>query len=515
LELVSSGIIPKFPGEVNFMAERKNLLRSFGILLAVLLIPFVGLILLWRSPRRVWLKLLGTIGFFLHGLVYAGLIVFLLLRYGGAQVEWRGGYIPVLTWHKTKTDLAALERNRAQQAKLTPKESPHETTPPYWTGFRGPHRDGHYDEQPISTNWPASGLKLLWKQPCGGGYSSFAIAEGQAFTLEQRGENEVAVAYDFETGRELWTNGWPARFTEMHSDDGPRTTPEYSEGKIYVLGATGEFRCLNSTNGEIVWGTNVCKLNQTSTPAYGHAATPLVVDEKLIVLTYTSGRGEIFCFHKLDGRIIWRSPTGTLGYVSPSLAVFDGERQVIFGGRPDVFALRLEDGRRRWSAAWPILNNERPIAQPVLIGTNRILFSAAYLTGATLFEVNRTDDAFAAKEIWKTRRLKNKFAASVYFDGNIYGLDEDILTCIDAGTGETKWKDGRYGYGQVLLASGHLIVLCGNGDLALVKATPERHIELARFSGIQGKTWNYPAIANGKILIRNLAEMACFDISPE
>ena len=101
----------------------------------------------------------------------------------------------------------------------------------------------------------------------------------------------------------------------------------------------------------------------------------------------------------------------------------------------------------------------------------------------------------------------------MYQDGFVYGLDEDILTCIDAANGERRWKDGRYGYGQVLLASGHLVVLCGNGDLALVRAVPDQFIELACFPALNGKTWNYPAISDGRLLIRNSAEMACFDIS--
>src|SRR6185436_19402060 len=100
----------------------------------------------------------------------------------------------------------------------------------------------------------------------------------------------------------------------------------------------------------------------------------------------------------------------------------------------------------------------------------------------------------------------------VHWQGHIYGLDEDILTCLEAATGERKWKDGRYGYGQLILASGHLVILSGEGELALVRASPEKHEELARFQAIKGKTWNHPAIAGGKLLVRNGAEMACFDI---
>ena len=91
--------------------------------------------------------------------------------------------------------------------------------------------------------------------------------------------------------------------------------------------------------------------------------------------------------------------------------------------------------------------------------------------------------------------MKNKFNSSVLYRGHLYGLDEGILACISAETGQRAWKGGRYGYGQLLLANGHLIVLSEQGDLALVKATPERHVELARFSALSGKTWNNPEIA--------------------
>jgi outer membrane protein assembly factor BamB len=136
------------------------------------------------------------------------------------------------------------------------------------------------------------------------------------------------------------------------------------------------------------------------------------------------------------------------------------------------------------------------------------------MTGSAAFEVDRVNDAFEAKELWKNKNLKAKFASAVFYQGYIYGLDEDILVCLDAKTGERKWKDGRYGYGQILLADGHLIVLCANGDLALVKATPDQWTELARFPALKGKTWNAPAIADGRLLIRNGAEMACYQISP-
>jgi outer membrane protein assembly factor BamB len=169
------------------------------------------------------------------------------------------------------------------------------------------------------------------------------------------------------------------------------------------------------------------------------------------------------------------------------------------------------DGTLLWEYPFPTYNGINA-AQPLVIGKNRIFISASYGAGAALIEVSGGAGGFSVREVWRNTRMKNRFSGSVLRDGIIYGLDESILAAVDAQTGELKWKGGRYGYGQVLLAGHNLIVLTEDGDLALVRATPERHQEIARFSVLEGKTWNVPALAGGYLLVRNLAEMAAFDL---
>jgi outer membrane protein assembly factor BamB len=145
-----------------------------------------------------------------------------------------------------------------------------------------------------------------------------------------------------------------------------------------------------------------------------------------------------------------------------------------------------------------------------MVDETHFFISAGYGHGAALVEVTRTDGKLSAKTVWQNTRMKNKFSASVLYQGYIYGLDEAILACIDAKSGELKWKGGRYGYGQLLLAQGHLVVTTESGEVALVKATPAAFTEVARFKAIEGKTWNVPAISNGLLLVRNQSQMACF-----
>jgi outer membrane protein assembly factor BamB len=381
----------------------------------------------------------------------------------------------------------------------------------YWPSFRGPERDGRYDEAPIRTEWPSDGLPRLWRQPIGLGYASFVAADGRAFTIEQRRSQEVVAAYDVETGRELWTNGWEGEFTEGMGGDGPRATPTYFDGRLYALGALGELRCLDAATGNLIWRRNILEDNGAFNLPWGMSAAPLVVDDKVVVLPGGIPGKSVVAYHRISGEPIWKALDDRQAYTSPMLVTLGGVRQILIVSATRAVGVTPDEGRLLWEYPWPTgigIN----AAQPLLLGNDRVFLSASYGQGAAVFEVRRDGDRFATRTIWENQRMKNKFTSSVLHDGYIYGLDESILACVDAATGELEWKAGRYGYGQLLLAGDHLIVLTEEGELVLVRATPERHDELARFQAIRDKTWNHPIIVGGRLLVRNLREMAAFDI---
>lgn len=487
--------------------------RKFWRGLAGLLFPPLWLPGIWTSGRRSWAKILLSLGAALLLLVESALLVFLLVQFGGLRIEWRGGYLPALTWKKTAPNYDLLEQERAKLSiRPGPKPEPKQAGA-YWTGFRGPRGDGVYDEVPIRTNWPAAGLQSRWKQPIGGGYSSFAIAQGLAFTLEQRRDQEVAVAYDTETGQERWTQSWQAQFKEYYSEEGPRTTPAYGSGRVYTLGALGELRCMDASSGSVIWSRNVLTENQARPPGYGLSASPLLADGQLIVFCGAGKGKSILSFEPADGKLRWGALDDGISYTTPMLVELAGQRQLLVVANKRVLGVAPDGRNVLWEYPWRVEHGPSPIAQPVLLSSNRFLVSAGYFTGCAAVEIERRGSDFTARTLWQNKNLKNKFTSSVFLDGFVYGLDEDILTCLDAATGARKWKEGRYGYGQLILASGCLVILAGNGDLALVPATAEPQKPLGRFPAIRGKTWNHLAIGGGKLLIRNESEMACFDLS--
>jgi len=427
---------------------------------------------------------------------------------------------------------AELEKQRQEQAAqpapsvtASPSPSPTASASPspgqtadtatassrnYWTNFRGPRRDGKYDEASVTTNWPASGLPILWKQPVGVGHASFVVADGKAYTIEQRRNQEVVAAYDINNGRELWTQKWSAEYSDS-TGDGPRATPTWDQGRIYALGATGELRCLDAKNGAVVWARNILSENGASNLQWAQAASPLIVDDKVIVLPGGPSGKSVVAYNKTTGAPVWKSQGDTQAYVSPMLVTLGGRRQILVVSSDRIFGLAPEDGSLLWSHTWDT-DMGINVSQPIIVDNNRFFISSGYGKGAALVELSGSGNKFTTRTLWENINMKNKFNSSVLHEGHIYGLDEGILTCLDVNTGARKWKGGRYGYGQVILASGHLIVMSDTGELALVKASPDQYQEVAKFKALEGKTWNYPAIAGGTLLVRNANEMAAYNL---
>lgn len=494
------------------------------IVIVSILLPPVGLILLWM--RRDWHENMK--------LIFSALIIALGLGYFSLY------YFVFKTRHSNEAHYSELDKQRELQRQQFGNQSDQTQNQPtapnannqtqpgqqqnnaqqqggqttdtahaardYWTDFRGPNRDGVYQELTIRTNW--SGLTPMWKQLVGGGYASFVVGEGRAYTIEQRRGQEVVAAYDVQTGRELWTQGWNASFEESMGGDGPRATPTYNEGRVYALGATGEFRCLDAKTGKPIWSKNILSDAGASNIQWGMSAAPLIVDDKVVVHPGGKNNSSFIAYNKNTGAVVWKSLNDEASYTSPMLVTLGGRKQILAVTASRVVGLAPENGSLLWEYPW---SNSASInvSQPIPVDANRVFISAGYGKGAALFEVsgNRT------RTIWENTQMKNKFQSSVLLNGYVYGLDEGILTCLDVNTGERKWKGGRYGYGQLLLASGHLIVITEEGNLVLVKANPEKYEEITRIQALQGRSWNVPAITNGKLLIRNATEMACYNIA--
>jgi outer membrane protein assembly factor BamB len=243
------------------------------------------------------------------------------------------------------------------------------------------------------------------------------------------------------------------------------------------------------------------------------AGSPLIVGDAVIVQPGGPKGRSIVAYERRSGKQLWTALDDAQAYVSPMRVTLLGVPQFLVVSAKRLVGLSLDRRAVLWEFPWST-DHDASAAQPIVIGDQRVFYSSGYGTGAAVIELTKDGDRFAVREVWRNIRMKNRQSSSVLHDGFIYGLDEGILACLDASTGELKWKGGRYGHGQVLLAGNHLVVITEEGELVLVAATPEKLREVSRVPAIEGETWNVPAFADGILLVRNTEEMAAFDLRP-
>jgi outer membrane protein assembly factor BamB len=462
------------------------------------------------------------------------LLVVVALTAGGwtmVRTEGFSGYIDhgfALRWTKTPEErllalandepaapaaAAAPAATAVDAGVVTPVVSPSVpspakvSAPAEWPGFRGPARDGVVRGVKIDTDWTKSPPVELWRRPIGPGWGSFAVHGDVLYTQEQRGDEEVVSAYAVTTGKPVWRHHDTARFWESNGGPGPRATPTVGNGRVYTLGATGILNALDARTGAVMWSHQSAIDTGATTPDWGFAGSPLLVDDMVIVAT----GGVMVAYDASNGVRRWIGPAGEDGYTSPQLLTIAGVSQVVHLSGTGLTSVTPANGKMLWQHLW----KGYPVVQPSLTADGGILIVANESSGTRRVAVARGPDGWTVEERWTSNGLKPWFNDFVVHKGFAYGFDGTILSCIDLADGTRKWKGGRYGGGQLVLLpdADVLLVLSEEGELALVSATPAAFKELGRAPAITGKTWNHPVVAGNTLFVRNGVEMAAFRLS--
>ncbi len=375
--------------------------------------------------------------------------------------------------------------------------------------FLGPNRDATVEHVSLSRDWDATAPAELWRQPIGLGWSGFAVASDIAVTLEQRQGEELIVAYALQTGQVLWSQNNDGGFESAMTGHGPRSTPAIGAGRVFVVGARGTLTALELETGEPIFRRNILEDSGGRPPSYGVAASPLLLEDLVVVLAGGEKGASLVAYDRISGERRWSGGDDPAAYSSPFLTTLAGLEQIVVFNQNHVAGQGASDGKVLWQFAWP-RGTER-VAQPVVLPGDRLFVSSGYGIGSKLLEIE-ADDAggLAVKLIWESRRLKAKFTQVVHKDGFMYGLDDGILVSLDLQDGERRWKRGRYGHGQILLVDDLLLVQSERGEVVLVEPRPERHIELGRFQAVEGMTWATMALAGDLLIVRSETEAACY-----
>ena len=380
-----------------------------------------------------------------------------------------------------------------------------------WPQWRGLARDGISSETNLLEQWPEGGPPLLWKTDgLGEGYSSVAVSDGRVFTQGQKERRQFVIALDEETGAKLWEA--PHGDSYGHGrGGGPRGTPTVNEGNVYALGGEGSLISVEAATGKRLWNTNLLKRFGGRNISWGISESPLVDGNRVIVNAGANG-ASVVALDKKNGNLIWKSQSDEAGYSSAIRVEAGGiSHYVVLTGEGAV-GLRADNGSLLWRYE-RVSNRTANVATPIVRG-DHVFVSSDYGTGGALLELTTDRGDMEAREIYFNRNMRNHYSTSVLIGDYLYGYSSRILTCMSFKTGEVAWRDRSVGKGQIIYADGHLYLLSEDGDVGLVEATPSAYQEKSRFGIGRGDypTWALPAIANGKLFLRDQDALYCYNI---
>lgn len=387
--------------------------------------------------------------------------------------------------------------------------------------FRGADRAGRYRFPELDFNWNDHPPQELWRRPIGRGWSSFAVVGEYCVTQEQRDQYETVVCYELSTGDEVWRHQDETRFNEITSGAGPRATPTIHEGRVYTFGATGILNCIDGADGCVAWSRKIANVKP---PLFGYVSSPLVYGQHLFI-TPGGKAGSLLALDRETGETVWSHGSRKAGYSSPQLFPTRNEDQILVFDATGLHGHDSVTGTTRWSFLWGDNSDDKVnvcqpciLSEPITTGQEdseeyQMLISSGYGRGSALISViHRSSGEWTAQSVWHATTLKSKFSDVIVHHQHAYGLDEGILTCISLADGTRRWKNGRYGYGQLILVNDMLMIQTELGRIVMVKADPSQFVEVAALDALSERTWNQPVVAGRFLLVRNDREAVCYEL---
>ncbi len=484
--------------QTDWPFQRRNLSTVvIGVVAAALL--WLWWLLLSRAPWKSRLLACGGAAVVL----VAGAALF---RIGGVS----GDLLPILEprWRgRTSSDArgpgpaAGGHGVGSKPAPVTATQSGSAPTWPDYPQFLGPERNGKVTQVRLDADWSARPPQVLWRRPIGAAWSGFAIVGDRAFTQEQRGDEELVSCYDAASGELIWSSSDHARYHTTIAGEGPRCTPTVVGGRVFTLGATGLLNCLEAADGRRVWQRDLCRDAVTGVPEWGFAGSPLVLEDRVIVSAGGRDDRSLIAYSAGTGDVVWTGGSAPAGYSSPAHAVLAGVPQILVFNARRITAHAAASGKVLWEHPWGV--GHPHVSVPVLTGSNRVVFSSGYGVGAELLELSPGSPGWTVTRVWKSSRLKSKFANLIAHGEYVYGLDDGVLACVALADGSRRWREGRYGHGQMIFVEPLLLLMAENGELVLLQPTPDAPNERQRFEVFKDKTWNPPALSGDRLLVRN------------
>lgn len=375
-----------------------------------------------------------------------------------------------------------------------------------WPGFLGPTRDGQSAEIGLNWDWARSKPVTDWSFDVGGGNAGPVAAGGVVFVFHRLGDEEVLTALAADTGKPKWTYKATARDT-----DGPQVAPLVVNGTVFTLGYGGKLHAVNAKTGEKVWVRDLLKEYAPPEGYFGVGAGLLHVNGKLIVNVGAKGAG-IVAFDAATGKEAWKTTDDPPSYSTPTALDIGGKPHAVVFTRTGLVVVNVDTGEVKYRHRHRSRIDASVNAATPLVWKDEVFLTAQYGTGAVLLKLSGKEP----EEVWANdTSLSCQYDTPVRVGEFLYGVHgrQDTgaadLVCVEWKTGAVKWKQPRFGVAHLIAVDGGILALTEAGELVRFDASPKGYMERARAAVLDGLTRAAPALADGRLYLRNEAKLVC------
>jgi outer membrane protein assembly factor BamB len=427
-----------------------------------------------------------------------------------------------------------------------------------WPGFLGPTHSPASPETHLRPD--LKDLPIVWEYEKGTGYSPTSILGDRLCLFHRVDDNEILDCLHPETGQRYWRFAAPTEYRDRYGyTNGPRCAPviDAQTSLVFTLGAEGKLHALDLKTGRLLWKRDLLTEFKLDQNFFGVGSTPLLENNALIV---NLGAKDA-CVIGIDpktGKIRWATKAPEdwgPSYASPVSATVHNLRRVfvLAGGesRPATGGLLCIDpanGALDFSFPWRGRRYESVNASAPLVFDDKVFISECYDQGGTLLELSVVNGKLAPKQLWDTDKLSTHFMTALHKDGHLYGCDGHgpancPLVCLDARTGEEKWRTEpdltetvtrnnqtrplklNTDRCHLLQADGRTICITEWGHLAYLDLSPAGcKVTSKTWLFAAAETWSPPALSRGLLYInQNTADklnqkpqrLICYDLRAE
>jgi outer membrane protein assembly factor BamB len=390
-----------------------------------------------------------------------------------------------------------------------------------WPRFRGAKFDNIVKSTPrLARKWPENGPRRLWEVELGEGHAGAAIYEGRVYLLDydREAESDVMRCFSLDDGTELWQFRYPVLIKRNHGMS--RTVPAVDERFVVGFGPKCHLFCLDRITGKPFWLKDTSQELGAAVPPWYNGQCPMLDDGRIILAT--GGKSLLMALDAKTGETVWKSdnPLGwTMTHVSIMPMDLFGKKTYVYCGKGGVAGVEAENGELIWSSRdWKI--GIATVPSPVVLPENRIFFSGGYNSGALIMKIDKKADRLEPTTV--SRIASKQFGSAqqtpILYDGHLFGVRErdKQLVCLDL-DGNEIWKSGpkyRFGLGPYIVADGLIYLLADDGRLTVAEISTEKFLPLSTAKVLEGHdAWAPMAIADGRLLLRDLTRMVCLDIA--